>query len=95
MDGEGDPAFYQFEGPLLRLMKDESYQLLVGGDQMLLLAGVTPATLRADSIRVYRFYDQAATTFRPDQEKPSEGAVEHLLHPFEKQMSALGFNRRI
>ena len=31
--GDGDPIFYQFEGPLLRLMTDEGYQLLVHGDQ--------------------------------------------------------------
>lgn len=30
--GDGDPMFYQFEGPLLRLMTDEGYQLLVHGD---------------------------------------------------------------
>src|SRR6478672_11571108 len=64
VDGDGDPAFYQFEGPMLRLMRDEGYQLLVHGDQQQLLAGDTPPTLPADSIWVYRFYDRAATTFR-------------------------------
>src|SRR6478609_2787594 len=29
--GSGEPAFYQFEGPMLRLMIDHQYQLLVKG----------------------------------------------------------------
>jgi hypothetical protein len=33
VDGSGEPAFYQFEGPLLRLMIDHNYQLVVHGDQ--------------------------------------------------------------
>ena len=33
VDGDGDPSYYQFEGPMLRLMIDENYQLLVHGDQ--------------------------------------------------------------
>ena len=33
VDGDGDPSYYQFEGPMLRLMIDEKYQLLVNGDQ--------------------------------------------------------------
>jgi hypothetical protein len=31
--GDGDPIFYQFESPLLRLMIDEDYELLVKGSQ--------------------------------------------------------------
>ena len=31
--GSGEPVFYQFEGPMLRLMVDHKYQLLVQGDQ--------------------------------------------------------------
>src|SRR6478609_10587142 len=69
VDGDGDPAFYQFEGPLLRLMRDEGYQLLVHGDQQQLLAGDNPPSLPADSIWVYRFYDQAATTFAPERDE--------------------------
>jgi len=33
VDGSGEPAFYQFEGPMLRLMIDHQYKLLVHGDQ--------------------------------------------------------------
>jgi hypothetical protein len=35
VDGDGVPRFYQFEGPMLRLMTDEGYRLLVNGDQHL------------------------------------------------------------
>ncbi|WP_280350987.1 esterase/lipase family protein [Nocardia abscessus] len=61
--GDGDPMFYQFEGPMLRLMIDEGYKLLVQGDQHAYLENAEDDGLDAASIWVYRFYDQAATTF--------------------------------
>ncbi|MGY2059577.1 hypothetical protein ACW9HQ_32210 [Nocardia gipuzkoensis] len=61
--GDGDPMFYQFEGPMLRLMIDEGYKLLVQGDQRTYLENAEDDGLDAASIWVYRFYDQAATTF--------------------------------
>jgi pimeloyl-ACP methyl ester carboxylesterase len=63
VNGDGDPMFYQFEGPMLRLITDEDYELLVHGDQRAYLAEADPGTLDPASIWVYRFYDQAATTF--------------------------------
>src|ERR1700712_4767079 len=67
--GDGDPAFYQFEGPMLRLMVDENYRLLVHGDQHQFLNDAGAGSLPAESLWVYRFYDQAATTFaKPPQE---------------------------
>ena len=50
--GDGDPMFYQFEGPLLRLMIDEEYQLLVHGDQHAYLLDAEPRGLPAASIWV-------------------------------------------
>ncbi len=61
--GEGAPSFYQFESPLLRLMIDESYQLLVHGGQHAYLLGRGDKTVPPNSIWIHRFYDAAATTF--------------------------------
>ncbi|WP_338060218.1 hypothetical protein [Streptomyces atratus] len=61
--GDEVPTFYQFEGPLLRLMNDEGYQLLVRGDQQAYLASQDDGTVPPASIWVHRFYDYAASTF--------------------------------
>lgn len=61
--GDGAPTFYQFESPLLRLMIDEKYQLLVHGDQRAYLLGRGSKTVPSNSIWIHRFYDAAATTF--------------------------------
>ncbi|WP_327700992.1 alpha/beta hydrolase [Streptomyces decoyicus] len=61
--GEGTPRFYQFEGPLLRLMSDEGYQLLVRGDQHAYLQSQADGAVAPNSIWVHRFYDYAASTF--------------------------------
>jgi pimeloyl-ACP methyl ester carboxylesterase len=64
VDGDGDPRFYQFEGPLVRLVEDEGYHLLVAGDQYAYLQSVPDGShLPTESIWVYRFYDSAASTF--------------------------------
>ena len=90
VDGNGDPAFYQFEGPMLRLMTDENYQLLVHGDQQRLLNTAEEHSLAADSIWVYRFYDQAATTFGPEQDEG--GVLKHLVRAVKGHIAAPGFN---
>jgi len=61
--GDGDPLFYQFEGPLLRLMSDQDYRLLVRGDQQTYLLDREDGKVPKNSIWVHRFYDAAATTF--------------------------------
>jgi len=91
IDGEGDPAFYQFEGPLLRLHQDEDYEVLVRGNQQRLL-DMDPATaepLPVASIWVYRFYDTAATTFTAQADHENFGAK--LLHLVTHHVSAAGF----
>ncbi|MDQ3982681.1 MAG: hypothetical protein M3271_08385 [Actinomycetota bacterium] len=60
---EGDPLFYQFESPILRLVGDEAYQVLVRGDQEAYLKSRPDKSVPAESIWVYRFYDASATTF--------------------------------
>lgn len=59
----GKPHFYQFESPLLRLMIDYEYKLMVNGNQQRLLQDAKSNTLSPRSIWVYRFYDPSATTF--------------------------------
>lgn len=77
---DGDPAFYQFESPLLRLMLDHDYQLFVKGGQSAWLhrqddGGVDPA-----SIWIHRFYDRSASTWGNNREDfRIERAAEDLL----------------
>ncbi|MEV6352694.1 alpha/beta fold hydrolase [Streptomyces hydrogenans] len=72
------PSFYQFESPLLRLMVDEGYQLLVQGSQETYLD--THAEIPAESIWIHRFYDSSASTWGGTPEEfRVEDAAEHLL----------------
>ena len=87
--GDGNPTFYQFEGPMLRLMIDEQYQLLVHGDQHAFLLDAPPGSLPAATLWVYRFYDQAATTFVP---QPHLGVVERVFTALHRHVSADGFD---
>lgn len=61
--GDGDPAFYQFEGPLVRLITDEDYKVLVYGNQEAYLKASDDDSLAPNSLWIYRFYDSAADTF--------------------------------
>ena len=87
--GDGDPMFYQFEGPMLRLIIDENYRLLVRGDQQQFLNDAEDGTIPQESLWVYRFYDQAATTFVP---QPHEGFIERFFSGLHKRVTADGFD---
>lgn len=63
VNGDGEPRFYQFESPMLRLLTDENYELFVKGDQEAFLRAQDDGKLPAHSIWIYRFYDASATTF--------------------------------
>jgi pimeloyl-ACP methyl ester carboxylesterase len=63
VNGDGDPKFYQFEGPLLRLLSEHDYKVLVRGSQKELLASAQEKTLDPASVWIHRFYDEDATTF--------------------------------
>jgi hypothetical protein len=63
VDGDGKPQFYQFAGPLVRLIEDEDYRIVVHGGQQAYLASVEKGTQPENSIWIYRFYDTAADTF--------------------------------
>jgi len=80
VDGQNRPVFHQFESPLLRLMTDHGYQLLVKGNQELFLAGQDDGEVPAASIWVHRFYDEYASRFVRDPGSFSlEEAAEDLL----------------
>ncbi len=89
--GDGNPMFYQFEGPMLRLMIDEGYQLLVRGGQDAYLKTIPDGGLSnaQASIWIYRFYDTAADTFSAPAKRPF---LDGLFHHVETQVSAPGFN---
>jgi pimeloyl-ACP methyl ester carboxylesterase len=89
VNGDGDPMYYQFEGPMLRLMTDEGYRLLVHGDQRVHLVEAEPGTLEPASIWVYRFYDQAATTFVAP---PHRSLVERFFDKLHDSVTADGFD---
>jgi hypothetical protein len=61
--GDGQPQFYQFEGPLVRLMEDEDYRVPMHGNQHAYLAAVADHSQPRTSVWVYRFYDPSADTF--------------------------------
>ncbi len=63
INGDGNPQFYQFAGPLVRLMEDEDYRVVVHGNQQAYLASAGNGTQPPNSIWIYRFYDPAADTF--------------------------------
>ncbi|MBP0448134.1 alpha/beta hydrolase [Kitasatospora sp. RG8] len=75
MGGDGDPDFHQFESPLLRLMIDEQYELFVEGDQHRYLKNAEDRKVKPNSLWVFRFYDQSATTFKPRRD-PVEFNIE-------------------
>jgi hypothetical protein len=88
--GDGAPAFYQFEGPLVRLIGDEQYKVYVNGSQEQLLDNPDPRVkLDPGSLWIYRFYDQAATTF---QAPPHQNLAERLLGGLRQKVTADGFD---
>lgn len=67
-DGSGQPQFYQFESPLLRLMTDHQYQVPVYGDQRVFLEKAPDASVDAATVWIHRFYDVSASTFADNAE---------------------------
>lgn len=80
----GDPSFYQFESPLLRLLIDHDYQLFVKGGQLAWLSGQPDGTVEPASVWVHRFYDVSASTWGGSPREFSlEKAAEDLLELIE------------
>ena len=59
----GQPRFYQFEGPLLRLMLEQQYDIRVNGSQQQELLDAAPDSLQPECVWIYRFYDKNSATF--------------------------------
>lgn len=76
----GEPSFYQFESPLLRLMLDHDYKLEVNGGQWAWLTAQPDGKVAPATIWIHRFYDVSASTWggKP-QEYSLERAAESLL----------------
>lgn len=72
--GAGDPIFYQFESPLVRLVTEMGYQLLVDGSQEAYLDSQEPGEVPAASLWIHRFYDRSASTWeRTRRSRQGEG----------------------
>lgn len=56
------PRFYQFEGPLLRLLGAQGYRLPVHGNQRNHLESQPDRGVPAETVWVHRFYDRSAST---------------------------------
>src|SRR4051794_6647444 len=89
---DAEPHFYQFEGPLLRLLMDYQYRLFVYGDQEAFLD--SPDPVDANSVWIHRFYDQAASTFgKKPQDFILEKAAENLFTLVQKVRRKTGAER--
>jgi hypothetical protein len=92
--GSGDPVLYQSESPLLRLVTEMGYALLVEGGQEAFLDSAQPGQVPAASIWVHRFYDAAASTWQHRaHEFRLEDAAEDLLRLVGKVLSKTGAPR--
>jgi pimeloyl-ACP methyl ester carboxylesterase len=80
----GEPTFYQFESPLLRLMLDHDYQLYVRGGQLAWLSQQPDGEVEPATLWIHRFYDVSATSWgkRP-QDFSLESAAGDLLELIE------------
>ncbi|MFF2147069.1 esterase/lipase family protein [Kitasatospora sp. NPDC058190] len=61
--GDGNPQYYQFESPLLRLFADDGYHPLTSGDPRAYLQSCAAGSVDPATVWVHRFYDASADTF--------------------------------
>ncbi|MCO8274236.1 hypothetical protein M1L60_26910 [Actinoplanes sp. TRM 88003] len=98
--GNGDPIFYQFESPLVRLVTELNYKLLVEGGQESYLDRAAPGEVPADSVWIHRFYDKSASSWESRNRDRGgaqpfvlEAAAEDLLRFVEKVLEKTGAPR--
>lgn len=92
--GQGDPIFYQFESPLLRLVTEHQYRLFVDGGQEGYLDRHEDGTVEPASLWIHRFYDAAASTWSAEPVDFSvEAAATDLLRYVEKVLNKTGAER--
>ncbi|WP_197061013.1 esterase/lipase family protein [Microbacterium mangrovi] len=92
VNGDGNPRFYQFEGPMLRLISEQGYTVPVHGSQTEFLAEAAPDTLDPKSIWISRFYDAASTTWNPDDAAHHENVFQRLISGIHDHFTADGFD---
>jgi hypothetical protein len=63
------PHFYQFEGPLLRMLHDREYRIPVHGNQRAYLESQKDKEVPWETVWVHRFYDRSASTFGAEAEE--------------------------
>lgn len=90
---QGAPRFYQFEGPLLRLVLEQGYTLRVEGSQERKLLDAAEGDLEPGSVWVYRFYDPNSGTFGQEPkpyriEEAAEGLAAFIQLVLEKTRDA-------
>jgi hypothetical protein len=77
---ENQPLVHQSESPLLRVLVEEEYRLLVRGSQLAYLQEQPDGRVPAASVWVHRFYDRSASTFgQHPEEYVLERAAEDLF----------------
>lgn len=86
IDATGNPTFLQFPGPLLRLIQDWGYQVVVGGNspavsQLQFLELAADESVPKATVWVHRFYDLDADTWTTKaQPFRIEDAAQSLLY---------------
>lgn len=94
VNGEGDAVFYQFESPVLRLVAEHGYRLLVHGGQETFLDSRADGDVDQNTIWIHRFYDRSSSRWG---NKPRTFELEHaandLLRLTEKVLTKTGADR--
>jgi hypothetical protein len=91
ISGDGNPVFYQFEGPLLRLVNEMGYRLFVHGDQDAFLDAQQDGQVPPASLWIHRFYDRSASTWGSEPRPFSvEDAAWDLLRVIRKVLAKTG-----
>ena len=94
VNGEGDAVFYQFESPVLRLIAERDYQLLVRGGQEAFLDSRADGDVDHNTIWIHRFYDRSSSQWGNKPKKfDLEYAAEDLLRLTEKVLAKTGADR--
>ena len=91
---KGDPRFYQFESPLLRLLTERGYSLKVEGGQESYLDAQRDGSVPPATIWVHRFYDAASSGYgAAPQTYRLESAALDLLRLVDKVLAKTGAPR--
>jgi hypothetical protein len=94
VNGEGDAVFYQFESPVLRLIAEHHYQLLVHGGQEAFLESQPDGEVDAETIWIHRFYDRSSSQWtRAPAEFDLKDAAVDLLRLTELVLAKTGADR--